>query len=134
MATFTRVNGISGQRNSFASTLQLKAFKVTPGTAFADGVDGTGELFAREIGTTGAIINVKSDGTSAVVVGDGHALDAQTLAIRIDKILGGEGAVVNYLNDGYASGSGSAVAGTAAAPVTTALVSVGELSSFYSIS
>jgi hypothetical protein len=114
MATFTRVNGISGQRNTFASTLQLKVFKIVPGTAFADGVDGTGELTAREIGTTGAIINVKSDGTSMVVVGDGHALDINTIARRVDMVLGGAGVM---------TGSG-----------TTALVTVTELTSFYSIS
>jgi hypothetical protein len=113
MATFTRVNGISGQRGTFASTLQLKAFKIVPATAFVDGVDSTGELTAREIGTTGALINVKNDGTSMVVVGDGHALDVNALARRVDMVLGGSGVF---------TGTG-----------TTSLVTVTELTSFYSI-
>lgn len=119
MATFTRVNGISGQRNTFASTLQLKAFKIAPSVAFADGVDGTGERMAREIGTTGAIINVKSDGTSAVVVGDGHALDVDTIARRVGRGHTGEEGTV----------SGGVFTATGGATVT-----VTELSSFYSIS
>lgn len=93
MAGFTRVNGISGQRGSFASTLQLKAFQITPASALVNGVDGTGERLARELGTTGAIMEVASDGSSMIVIGDGHALDAAGLKVRVDQTIGGNNTV-----------------------------------------
>jgi hypothetical protein len=101
MATFTRVNGISGQRGVLQDSLQIRAFLVTPAAALVNGVDGTGERVARELGTTGALIQVKSDGASMIVIGDAHALDAASLKVRVDHLLGVDTTTVAALTSLY---------------------------------
>jgi len=111
------------------STLQLKVFKIAystitdvdsgqsdhtaPGT-YSDGLYSKATSLAQEFGTTGALFQVKSDGTSMVFVGDGHALDIDIVAVRADKALGGAGTL---------TGSG-----------TTSTVTVTQLTSLYGIS
>jgi hypothetical protein len=85
---FAPVNGDSITRGTLFSTLQLKAFKVTPTTALTEGRDGTAAQVARELGTTAMLFQVKSDGTSMVVIGDGHAVDAAVIKARVDLVLG----------------------------------------------
>lgn len=89
------------------------------------------ELLAQEFGTTGAIIQFSDD--TMILIGDSHALDSNVIARRADRCMGGTGALVNYINDGYSSGSGSGVAGTVAAPATTALVEVGSVTSLFGL-
>jgi hypothetical protein len=105
MAAFTRVNGISGQRGVLADTLQIRAFLVTPNTAFVNGVDGTGERVARELGTTGALLEVAADGTSMVVIGDAHALTAESIKVRVDQVLGVSNTTVVALESLYEIGA-----------------------------
>ena len=88
MAAFTRVNGISGQRGVLADTLQIRAFLITPAAAFVNNIDETGERVARELGTTGALMEVASNGSSMIVIGDAHALTAESIKVRVDQILG----------------------------------------------
>lgn len=88
MAEFTRVNGIGHEVGVLYSTLQLKAFKVTPTTPFTEGIGGTAERFAQEFGTTGALLEFAAAGAYAVVIGDGHALDADIVDIRAEQVLG----------------------------------------------
>lgn len=42
----------------------------------------------EEIGTTSAIIQVKSDGLAIITMGDRHNLDVNTLATRAGRVLG----------------------------------------------
>ena len=115
-------------KGTLYSTLQLKVFQITystitdvdsgqsnhsaPGT-YSDGLYSKATSLAQEFGTTGALFQVKSDGTSMVFVGDGHALDIDIVAVRADKALGGAGTL---------TGSG-----------TTSTVTVTQLTSLYGI-
>jgi hypothetical protein len=45
------------------------------------------QQFVEEIGTTGMMIQVKSDGTEVFIVGERHALDIDSLAIRLGRQL-----------------------------------------------
>jgi len=116
-------------KGTLYSTLQLKVFKIAystitdvdsgqsdhtaPGT-YSDGLYSKATSLAQEFGTTGALFQVKSDGTSMIFVGDGHALDIDIVAVRADKALGGAGTL---------TGSG-----------TTSTVTVTQLTSLYGIS
>jgi hypothetical protein len=67
-----------------------------------------------------------------IIVGDSHALNSDIIAKRADIILGGTGALVNSMDT---SGSGTTgVAGTVAAPATTAIVEVGSVTSYFGLS
>ena len=83
--------------NTLYDTLQIRLFKVVIAGAYAavGGTIGeTADLVGREIGTTGALFQFAADGEELVVIGDAHALDVDTLAIRIGRILlGAEGAI-----------------------------------------
>jgi len=122
-----RQNGIGHVKDVLYDHLQIRAWRVEKldGVAFTDGIGGTAEKLAQEFGTTGALIEFDAD--TMIIVGDSHALDSNIIARRADRALGGTGALVNYVNDGYSSGSGAGVAGTVAAPATTALVEVGSI-------
>jgi len=116
-------------KGTLYSTLQLKVFKIAystitdvdtgqsdhtaPGT-YSDGLYSKATSLAQEFGTTGALFQVKSDGTSMIFVGDGHALDVDIVAVRADKALGGAGTL---------TGSG-----------TTSTVTVTQLTSLYGVS
>ncbi|NBP58736.1 hypothetical protein EBU71_19775 [bacterium] len=68
-----------------------------------------------------------------IFIGDSHALDSNIIARRADRALGGTGELVNYLDDGYSSGSGSAVTNVTGT-VTTALVEVNSLDTLFGVS
>jgi hypothetical protein len=88
MAGFTRVNGLGHARGTLYSTLQIRAFLITPTTALTAGIGGTAEALMQEFGTTGAIAQVKSAGESMILIGDAHALSAETIDIRATRVLG----------------------------------------------
>jgi hypothetical protein len=88
MAGFTRVNGLGHALGTLYDTLQVRAFKITPTTALTAGIGGTAEALMQEFGTTGALAQVKSDGTSMILIGDAHALSADTIDVRATQILG----------------------------------------------
>ena len=93
MAAYTRSNPTAPALGVLQSTLQLKAFKVNPSVAF-DAT--TAQAFAAEMGTTGALIQAKSDGDYAIIVGDGHALDVNIIALRVGRVhTGGEGTLTS---------------------------------------
>lgn len=129
-----RVNGIGHVKDVLYDHLQIRAWRIEKlsGGNFTDGIGSTAEKLAQEFGTTGALIEFDAD--TMIIVGDSHALDSNIIARRADRALGGSGDLVNYVNDGYSSGSGSAVAGTTAAPATTALVEVGSITSLFGVS
>ncbi|NBP55782.1 hypothetical protein EBU71_04445 [bacterium] len=88
------------------------------------------ELLAQEFGTTGALIEF--DATTMIFIGDSHALDSNVIARRADRCMGGTGALVNYINDGYSSGSGTGVTNPTGT-VTTAKVAVTGLTSLFGV-
>jgi len=98
MATSTRVNGVQFARGTLYETLQIRAWKITPTTALTADTQsggagtaitrGTISKVAEEFGTTGVLFQAKSDGTSFVLIGDSHALDAETIDVRVTNILG----------------------------------------------
>ena len=94
MAGFTKVNPVGGiELGKLYSTLQLKAFKLEFTTALVPGLDTydsnkTADLIAQEFGTTGAVFEIKADGKVMVVIGDGHALDADIVARRAGNVVG----------------------------------------------
>ncbi len=138
MAAYTRVNpNPTTTVDVLYDTLQIRAWRVeAPGVDLESGtIGGKMERLAQEFGTTGAIIEFDAD--AFVVIGDSHALNSNIIARRADKVLGGTGALVNYIAENGnlgTVGSGSAVAGTVAAPVTTAIVEVGSVTSLFGLS
>ena len=138
MATFTRVNpNPTTTVDTLYDTLQIRAWRIE-----ASGVDlqsavvnGKMERLAQEFGTTGAMIEFDDD--AFIVIGDSHALNSNIIARRADRVLGGTGALVNHQAENGnlgTIGSGSVVAGTVAAPVTTAIVEVGSVATLFGLS
>lgn len=91
MAEFARVNGIGHAVDTLYDTLQIRGFKVIVDTETLEfGIGSNAEALAQEFGTTGALIEF--DGTTKmVIIGDAHALDVDTVAIRASRVLGGDG-------------------------------------------
>jgi hypothetical protein len=118
MPQVTKANPQPIARGTLYSTLQLKVFKIAHSTITeTNGLYSEATSLAQEFGTTGALFQIKSDGSSIIFVGDGHALDIDIVAVRADKALGGTGALT-----GSVPGSG-----------TTSLVTVTELDTLYGI-
>ena len=97
MASFNNKNQTLFARGTLYDTLQVRGFKITPTTALTastqDGITGvvtkgTIAAVAEEFGTTGLLFQAKSDGTSFVLIGDAHALDAATIDVRVTNVLG----------------------------------------------
>ena len=88
MSATTKVNGTAFARGTLYETLQIRAWKITPTTALTAGLNGTINAVAQEFGTTGVLFQAKSDGTSFVLIGDSHALDAATIDARAENVLG----------------------------------------------
>lgn len=100
MAGFTRVNPTAGYTNGAGvdtsghthgvlfSTLQLKAFIVDAGASLAaqGGNGGAIEAVARELATTGAMMESSGTAGKFIVIGDGHAIDATILQRRIRQL------------------------------------------------
>lgn len=99
------------------------------------------ELLAQEFGTTGALIEFDAD--TMILIGDSHALDSNVIARRADRCMGGTGKLRDFIDDGYSFADesdstatppyGVAVAGTVGAPVTTALVKVGSVTTLFGL-
>jgi hypothetical protein len=138
MATFTRVNpNPTTTVDTLYDTLQIRAWRIeAPGVDLESTVvNGKMERLAQEFGTTGAMIEFDAD--AFIVIGDSHALNSNIIARRADRVLGGTGALVNYQAENGnlgTIGSGSVVAGTVAAPVTTAIVEVGSVTTLFGLS
>ena len=91
MAGITQINPVGGTVLTIRDTLQIRGFKVAKkgGVAFTAGLTGTARKVGDEFGTTGALVDF--DGANFVFIGDAHALDIDTIAVRADKALGGTG-------------------------------------------
>jgi hypothetical protein len=134
MAAYTRVNGLGHAVDVAYDTLQIRGYRVEVPAGLTFGIGGTAEALAQEFGTTGAVIEFDVD--TMFIIGDAHALTSNIIAKRADKVVGGTGALVNYMAENGnlgTVGSGSAVAGTVAAPVTTALVEVGSMTTYFGL-
>ena len=80
----------------------------------------TAQAFAAEMGTTGALIQAKSDGDYAIIIGDGHALDINTIALRVGLVhTGGVGTLTS--------------AGVYTNTASSATVTVTELTSLFAV-
>lgn len=116
MASFTKANPSPIANGTLYSTLQLAAYKVNPSVAFVDtALSDTATRVMEELGTTAAMFQIKSDGDYAIVIGDGHALNPETLATRVGRVhTGQEGtvAVSGATATFTASSSGATVAVT----------------------
>ena len=89
MAAYTRSNGLGHATDVLYSTLQLKVFKIVVDneeTALSGSIGGKIEALMQEFGTTGALM--EADSETVVFIGDGHALDINTVAIRASRVLG----------------------------------------------
>ena len=94
MAAYTRVNGLGHVKDAIYDTLQIRGFKIIVDTVSLanTGIGSNMEGLAQEFGTTGALIEF--DGTTKmVIIGDAHALDINTIAIRASRVLGGDGVI-----------------------------------------
>jgi hypothetical protein len=112
------------------STLQLKGFKITvksppitlvdSPTTYSAGLYSQATSLAQEFGTTSALFEIKNVASpaSCIFVGDGHALDADIVAIRADKALGGTGVL-------------TATADSNSGVAETALVTAVQVTSLY---
>jgi hypothetical protein len=90
MAGFTRVNPTAVALGTVQKTFQQTVFKYV-----LSGADGAVALTATtatpvtdEIGTTSAVFQVAADGLEILAFGDRHALDLDTLAIRVGRVIG----------------------------------------------
>jgi hypothetical protein len=90
MAAVTRVNPTAVALGTLQSTLQLKIFKcVLNNSGVATARDAASAAFLTdEIGTTGALMQVKANGLELAFIGDGHALDVDIVATRLGRIIG----------------------------------------------
>lgn len=93
MASVTRVNPVltnnSGRNHGVLySTLQLKVFLVDAGASLAakTGAGSAIEALTRELGTTAALFESSGTAGKFLVIGDGHAVDAAGLQIRIQQL------------------------------------------------
>ena len=90
MAIQTKVNPTAVAIGTLQSTLQLALFKCVlsnAGVAVAR-TAATAALLTDEIGTTGALMQVKANGLEMAFIGDAHALDVDIVAIRLGNIIG----------------------------------------------
>ena len=90
MASTTRSNPTAVALGTLQSTLQLKLFKcVLNNSGDATARDATtAAQWTDEIGTSGALMQVKANGLEMAFIGDAHALDVDTVAIRLGRIIG----------------------------------------------
>jgi len=119
-----RQNGIGQVPGTLYDHLQIRPWLITyNGDLGTGGIASNLEKLAQEFGTTGALLEFKRIGspvtsTQMIFVGDAHALDANIIARRANRALGGTGELDDYIDDGYSSGAGSGVDGIVGDAVT----------------
>ena len=102
MATVAKVHSEVLVDGTLYSTLQLKLFKLEFTSALTEDTqaggagtaitEGTFRKVMEEIGTTAMLFELHDDNKqSLIVVGDGHALDVDTLATRVGRIIDATG-------------------------------------------
>ena len=101
MATVSKINSEVVALATVYSHMQLKMFKIVPSVAFtADTggnpnaiVEGTARAAAEEL--TPMMWEVKTAGADMLAVMDGHAVDVDTLAMRVGRVHTGEEGTVS---------------------------------------
>ena len=90
MAQVTRSNPTAVALGVLQKTFQLTVFKyVLSGSGGAIALTAsTAAPVTDEIGTTSQVFQVSAAGTTIITVGDRHALDINTLATRVGRIIG----------------------------------------------
>ena len=90
MASVTRVNPTAVALAVVQKTFQQTVFKyvLSGGGGAVALTAGTAAPVTDEIGTTSSVFQVKSDGLAIITYGDRHALDVNTLATRVGRIIG----------------------------------------------
>ena len=90
MPSVTRVNPTAVAIGTIQRTFQQTVYKyVLSGSNGAVALTATtARGVTDELGTTSAIVQVKSDGLAILTFGDFHALDVDTLATRAGRIIG----------------------------------------------
>ena len=92
MSATTSVNGLGHATDVLYSSLQLKVFKIVTDneeTSLTGAIGGQIEALAQEFGTTAALI--EADAETIIFIGDGHALDINTVAARAGHVLYADG-------------------------------------------
>jgi hypothetical protein len=86
---FTRTNPTAPTLGTIQRNFAVSLFKVVlSGADDAVALDAAqAQQFIEEIGTTGMMIQVISTGLEVFIVGERHALDLDTLAIRLGRQL-----------------------------------------------
>ena len=89
MASVTRQNPTAVALGTLQSTFAQKIFKVvlSNGGDALDRTAATAAFLTDEIGTTGALMQMKANGRELAFIGDGHALNIDTVAIRLGSIM-----------------------------------------------
>ena len=90
MAFVTRVNPTAVALAVVQKTFQQTVFKyvLSGGGGAVALTAATAAPVTDEIGTTSSVFQVKSDGLAIITYGDRHALDVNTLATRVGRIIG----------------------------------------------
>ena len=90
MSATTRVNPTAVALGTLQKTFQYTVFKyVLSGSGTASALTATSAApVTDEIGTTSSVFQVSAAGTTIITVGDRHALDVDTLASRVGRIIG----------------------------------------------
>jgi len=90
MASVTRVNPTAVALAVVQKTFQQTVFKyVLSGDGGAVALTPTTAApVTDEIGTTSSVFQVKANGLAIITYGDRHALDVNTLATRVGRIIG----------------------------------------------
>lgn len=102
MATVSLVNSEVLANDTIYATAQVKLFALEFGSALTEDsqaggagtaiTEGTFRKVAQELGSTAMLFELHGDDDSTmIIVGDGHALDVDTVARRADLVVGGTG-------------------------------------------
>lgn len=127
MATVSKINSDVLVNGTLYSQMQLKLFVLeftSPLTEDTGGnpaaiVEGTFRKVMEELGTTAMMFELHADNDQTlVVIGDGHALDVDTMAIRAGRIISPAGVLEG--TGIWKASAGGAVVVTVTEPGTTA--------------
>ena len=90
MSATTRVNPTDVALATVQRTFQQTVYKyvLSSGGGAVALTAATATPVTDEIGTTSSVFQVKSDGLAIIAFGDRHALDVDTLASRVGRVIG----------------------------------------------
>jgi len=103
MAAIDRVNGEVHALATLYSTNQLKGFEINPAGALTASSGGSGSAITKGTAEQVAdelqplMFETKTDGDVMIAIMDGHAVDADDVKARVDKVLGVSNTTVTEL-------------------------------------